>query len=274
MKRLPIPFIGNKARYVAFREKILYMDDKITDVYDLFGGSFYCGYLVKFLHPNVRVHINSYGTNYMERLKKYGRTKEIAEHIRTFIKTPVGKKMNEEEVKRLKEYILTLGEDEDYETLCCYVCYKQNNPAKTKQEMLNKPSHQFYMNMPLHLDWQYRNVVEYMDVLKKCEFFSCDYFDFNFEQDLFHTLYIIDPPYINTKNPTYKQIDERNLLNILCELFTNKNIIYFASDKNKYFPFIECLNEKGVIKVDITKTIRKNSNVHYTDYMVIKHRNP
>ena len=144
MKRNPLPFVGSKARYRAFYEQIQNLDEHITDVYDLFGGSFYCGYLVKFLHPNVRVHINTYGSNYMSRLSDWERTKSILKDLRNLMTTETrDQKLTSQEVGLIKTYIKCLGEDIDYETLSNYLCYKTNANAQTKEQLLAKPFSQF-----------------------------------------------------------------------------------------------------------------------------------
>ena len=66
----PLNFIGNKGKFgKIFREEL---EEKFDDSYvyvDLFGGSGYLSYLVKYTFPNARVIYNDYD-NYFERIKK------------------------------------------------------------------------------------------------------------------------------------------------------------------------------------------------------------
>ena len=271
MKRNPLPFVGSKARYRAFYEQIQNLDEHITDVYDLFGGSFYCGYLVKFLHPNVRVHINTYGSNYMSRLSDWERTKSILKDLRNLMTTETrDQKLTSQEVGLIKTYIKCLGEDVDYETLSNYLCYKTNANAQTKEQLLAKPFSQFYQLVPKNLDKISQNVEHYLSVLSTCDMFCTNYFDFVFPENTEHTLFIIDPPYIGTKNYTYEEIDDKKLVEIFSILFTNRNMIYFGSNKNPLMDLLEVLSRKGFLDITLINTKRKNSHVVYYDIMVIK----
>ena len=270
MTKVPLPFVGNKGRYVSFQKVIAEMPKNITDVYDLFGGSFFCGYLVKKTHPNINVHINKYASNYLDRLHKFSRTKTIIEHLQEIINVPNDSKLSLQEAKDVKNYLYTLDEDEDWQTICCYICYKTNAISKTKEELLAKPYSQFYNMIPKHLNSIPEAINKYLEVLSKCDFFECDYFDFKYDQDIHNTLYIVDPPYLNTTNHTYESIDANHLLYIFSELFTNKNMIYFGSEKNDLFVLLEHLKDRKILDIDIVKTLRKNSHVMYYDIMIVR----
>lgn len=267
MKKVPLPFVGNKGRYISFQEVIQNIPDYITDVYDLFGGSFFCGYLVKALHPHINVHINKYATNYLDRLHKFNRTKPILEKLRSMITAEKFTKLDLNEAMNVKKYLSTLSEDEDWLSICCYICYKTNNMANTKEELMAKKYSQYYNLIPNDLNIVVNAIDKYLKVLSKCDFFECDYFDFKYTQNPYTTLYILDPPYINTINNTYQSIEEKKLLSIFNEIFTNKNLIYFGSDKNEMFNELEKMNLKDI---NIIKTLRKNSHVLYYDIMVVK----
>ena len=269
LKRLPLPFVGNKTRYVQFYDVINNIPEDITDVYDMFGGSLYCGYYVKCTHPNMRVHINTYGSNYLWRLKQFKRTREILGELRGMIATKMGKKMNDREVHIVREYIEGLEDDVDWETLSCYLCYKTNNQSTTKEYLLKKQDSQWYMSIPKKLDRIEKRIKEYLRVINSCELFECNYFDYKFGTDTEHNLYIIDPPYINTKNPTYEFIDYKSLLDIMTIIFTDKKHIYFGSNRNPILDLIGCLISKGLLNSKIFKTIRKNSHVRYIDIMIV-----
>ena len=270
MKRNPLPFVGSKSRYTTLFEHIKNLDPKITEVYDLFGGSFCCGYLVKYLHPNVRVHINTYDTNYMSRLCDWERTKKILEELRKFITTEDKKKLSRKEIDQIREYIQNLPEDVDFETLSNYLCYKTNKQAQTKAQLLAKPLSQFYNVMPKKLDKIGELIEHYKSVLSTCEMFCTNYFDFTFPEDSKHILFIIDPPYMCTKNYTYEEISEKKLIEIFAIVFTNRNLWYFGSNRCQLFDLLEILAEKGMLDAEIVKTKRKNSHVIYFDIMVVK----
>ena len=270
MKRTPLPFVGNKGRYENFQKFVENIPEEITDVYDLFGGSFFCGYYIKALHPNINVHINKYASNYMDRLKKFHQTKSICEEMRKYLATPHGGKLTKPEAQFIQEFLMTKPTDLDYETIYDYVCYKCNSPAQTLEEFLKKPLTIFYNTIPKHLDRISDMIEEYLRVLNTCEFFECDYFDFKYEQDPSKTLYILDPPYLNTKNHTYETIPENKLMYIFSEIFTNKNILYFGNDRNPFFILLEYLKERGFLDIDIKKSKKKNSHVVNNEIIVSK----
>ena len=270
MKRNPLPFVGSKSRYKSLYEQIENLDEHITEVYDLFGGSFCCGYLVKYLHPNIHVHINTYGTNYMSRLSDWKRTKEILENLRTYITTEHNAKLSKKEVEQIKTYIQDLPEDVDYETLSNYMCYKTNKNAQNKKQLLAKPLSQYYNVIPKDLDKISDMVEHYLSVLSTCDMFCTNYFDFTFPQDSKHILFIIDPPYMCTKNYTYEEIAEEKLIEIFSLVFTNKNLFYFGSNRSPLFDLLELLSQKGLLDISVFKTKRKNSHVIYYDFMIVK----
>ena len=87
---------------------------------------------------------------------------------------------------------------------------------------------------------------------------------------LITTLYILDPPYLNTKNHTYENIPENKLMYIFSEIFTNKNILYFGNDRNPFFILLEYLKERGFLEIDIKKSKKKNSHVINNEIIVSK----
>ena len=77
------------------------------------------------------------------------------------------------------------------------------------------------------------------NLLSTCDMFCTNYFNFVFPENTEHTLFIIDPPYIGTKNYTYEEIDDKKLVEIFSILFTNRNMIYFGSNKNPLMDLLE-----------------------------------
>ena len=106
--------------------------------------------------------------------------------------------------------------------------------------------------------------------LISCQSIADSDVNFVFPENTEHTLFIIDPPYIGTKNYTYEEIDDKKLVEIFSILFTNRNMIYFGSNKNPLMDLLEVLSRKGFLDITLINTKRKNSHVVYYDIMVIK----
>ena len=73
----PLSFIGNKSKYKKIFIQVLKRDFNDQYIYvDLFGGSGYLSYVVKYIFPNAKVIYNDYD-NYLDRVKHISVTNNI-----------------------------------------------------------------------------------------------------------------------------------------------------------------------------------------------------
>ena len=88
----PLSFIGNKSKYKKIFIEVLKRNFNDQYIYvDLFGGSGYLSYVVKYIFPNAKVIYNDYD-NYLDRVKHISDTNNIIQDI--------NKIFNEDNLKR------------------------------------------------------------------------------------------------------------------------------------------------------------------------------
>lgn len=77
----PLPFQGQKRRFIKDFKEVLKKFDNITTVVDLFGGSGLLSHVTKRERPDVRVVYNDYDY-FCDRLANVAATNEILSRIR------------------------------------------------------------------------------------------------------------------------------------------------------------------------------------------------
>ena len=82
----PLPFQGQKRRFISDFKEVLKQFDDIDTVVDLFGGSGLLSHVAKRERPDLRVVYNDYD-HYCDRLKNIAVTNEILSRIRPLMAT-------------------------------------------------------------------------------------------------------------------------------------------------------------------------------------------
>ena len=80
----PLPFMGQKRRFVKDFRKVLKRFDDVTTIVDLFGGSGILSHVAKHERPDAKVVYNDYDF-YCERLSHIESTNEILSVIRPLL---------------------------------------------------------------------------------------------------------------------------------------------------------------------------------------------
>jgi len=266
----PLPFQGQKRRFVNELKAALKQFSDATVFVDLFGGSGLLSHIVKQERPDCRVIYNDFD-DYHVRIENMSRTNKLLSDIRVLLATTEADKKVSELVK--KAVLERIKQDEkggfvDYITLSSSLLFSMNyatNYAEmSKQTLYNKLRLSEY-NADGYLDG--------IEVVKQ------DY------RDLFRVWYphpdvvfLVDPPYLSTDVSTYscywKLGDYLDVLQVL----QGTNYFYFTSNKSSILEFCRWMeiNLKadnpfhGAIKKECAQNVTHISR--YTDIMLYKHK--
>lgn len=264
----PLPFMGQKRRFIKDFKRILKRFDDVTAIVDLFGGSGILSHVAKRECPDVRVVYNDYDF-YCDRLSHVKTTNEILSIIRPLLAdVPKDKKVPD----GLKRQILSIirGYDDagyvDYITLSSSLLfsgkYTTSYEELSKQTMYNTMKQSGY------------SADGYLDGL---EVVHCDYRElFARFPDKAKTLFLIDPPYLSTEVGAYKCYWKlTDYLDVL-KLLQGTRFIYFTSSKSHIIDLCEWIDNNvqlgGVLNgAEIhTQTNQINYNSGFTDMMLVK----
>lgn len=266
----PLPFRGTKRYYVRrFKEVLKNRGGQIFTVVDLFGGSGLLSRVAKDMLPDARVIYNDFD-NFRCRLEHVAETNELLEIIRPMVgNVPTDKKIPDETRVEMLELFADReinGHFVDYLTLSGSLLFS-GNWVKSHCEMAK---HTFYNRM---VATNY-NVDNYLDGL---EITSKDYrelfADFQHEQN---TLFLIDPPYLQTdvkayNSETYWQL--KDYLDVL-SLLTGTKYVFFTSGKSQIIELCQWINSrfpdaKLLAGAEITEqNSRVNDFCSYKDIMI------
>lgn len=264
----PLPFMGQKRRFIKDFRRILKRFDDVTAIVDLFGGSGILSHVAKHERPDIRVVYNDYDY-YCDRLGHVETTNKILSVIRPLlIDVPKDKKVPD----GLKKQILSIirGYEDagyvDYITLSSSLLfsgkYVTSYEGLSKQTMYNTMKQSNY------------KVDGYLDGL---EVVHCDYRDL-FEEfpDKGKTLFLIDPPYLSTEVGAYKCYWKMTDYLDVLKLLQGTRYIYFTSNKSNIVELCRWIDENaqlgGVLNgVEVhTQTNNINYNSGFTDMMLVK----
>lgn len=264
----PLPFMGQKRRFINQFKQALNSRPNATTFVDLFGGSGLLSHTAKRTRPDARVIYNDYD-GYRQRLANVARTNAHLAFIRQLVGgLPPDKKLPDD--IRL-QVIAYLGTEEqsgfvDYITLSSSLLFSMNyanNLAElTKQSLYNCVRKADY------------DATGYLDGL---EVVSSDYKDvFTQFKDVPGVVFIVDPPYLSTETGTYKSYwrlaDYLDVLNVL----KGTSYFYFTSNKSSIIELCEWIETnlaatnpfRGATVTTTANQLTYNSS--YTDIMLHK----
>lgn len=267
----PLPFMGQKRRFVPDFKKALKTFDQATIFVDLFGGSGLLSHVTKSERPNARVIYNDYD-DYHKRLEHIDRTNVLLADLRQIAsKTPADKKLSQ----IIKEAVLQRVELDDTDGFVDYITlsssllfsmkYVNNFDELKKATMYNRIKKDNY------------NCDGYLDGL---EVVKCDYRKlFHQFKDNANVVFIVDPPYLSTEAGTYKSYWKlADYLDVL-QVLNNVSYIYFTSDKSAIIELLAWIDKnlnadnpfKGAAKIEILN--RMNYQAEYKDIMLYRQSN-
>ena len=265
----PLPFMGQKRRFIKDFKEALKLFDKKTVFVDLFGGSGLLSHVAKRERPDARVIYNDYDDYHIRLNNIYKTNKLLADISEIVAQIPKTHRLPPQICEVILQRIKKEEEKHgwvDYTTLSSSVLFSPNyvaNFEELKQSTL-------YNNI-IQKDYNCNGYLEGLEVVKY------DYREL-FEQ--FKTqknvVFIVDPPYLSTKTGSYKNYwklaDYLDVLNVIKDV----SYIYFSSNKSsiiELLQWLECnLNAVNPFYGAILRETqnRMNYNSVYKDMMLYK----
>nr|AEV40923.1 Hia5 [Haemophilus influenzae] len=273
-KQAPLPFIGQKRMFLKQFEQIL--NENISDngegwtILDTFGGSGLLSHTAKRLKPKARVIYNDFD-GYAERLAHIDDINQLRAELYSVVGNATSK--NKRMTKDCKaECIRIIQNFKGYKDLNCLASWLlfSGQQVATLDDLFQ---HNFW-----HCIRQsdYPKADGYLDGVE-------------IVKESFHTLlpkfsndpkalFVLDPPYLCTKQESYKQATYFDLIDFLRLVnITRPPYVFFSSTKSEFIRFVNYMLED---KVDnwqafenakrITVNAKLNYQVAYEDNLVYK----
>lgn len=242
-KQAPLPFIGQKRMFLKHFQNIL--NEHIKDdgegwiIIDAFGGSGLLSHVAKAIKPKARVIYNDFD-GYSERLAHIGDINTLRSQLFTAVGSAIPKnKRMPKEVKA--KCIKIIQEFDGYKDLNCLVSWLlfSGQQVGTFEELFAK---------------------DFWHCVRQSDYPSADgYLDgVEVVSESFHTLlprfsadpqavFVLDPPYLCTKQESYKQAHYFDLIDFLRLVnITRPPYIFFSSTKSEFVRFIEYMQQDKV----------------------------
>ena len=265
----PLPFMGQKRRFLNQVKAVLENCPDNAIYVDLFGGSGLLSHSIKQHYPNAMVVYNDYD-NYRLRLQNVAQTNKMIADIRLILdKSPKDKRIQEPErsliLKRVLQEQQTAGYV-DYITLSSSILfsmkYVQSYNQLEKETLYNCVRMSDY-NVDGYLDGLTVESMDYKVLFEK-------YKEAN------NVIFLVDPPYLSTEVGTYKNYWKlKDYLDVL-DVLEGTNYLYFTSNKSNIVELCEWMSTKPALynpfAGSTTSTVNNhmNYNSSFTDIMLHK----
>lgn len=267
----PLPFQGQKRRFLnEFRALLKGYDDGAVFI-DLFGGSGLLAHTAKAEKPFSTVIYNDFD-NYFERIKNIDKTNSLLSSIRPILKgLPKDKKLPD----NIKNEILDIVyQDEitgfvDYITLSSSLLFSANYVTDFKG--LEKAT--FY-NVIKQNDY---NAKDYLDGVQRVQM---DYKElYQQYKDNSQVVWLVDPPYLSTDSSSYRSDGYWKLKDYLdvLQVLKDQPYVYFTSNKSSIVELCEWIativpDANPFAEANLkTVSVQMNYNSTYTDMMYYKY---
>ncbi len=245
----PLPFQGQKRRFVKHFEKALenYSSDAIY--VDLFGGSGLLSHTAKRKYPNAKVIYNDFD-NYKERLKNIPKTNAILDKLRKVLADyPRGKRIVGSHRDKAMAILIKANNNGyvDWITLSASLKFSMNYSTDLKG----------FANDSLYNTIR-RNDYEATDYLQGIEVVKSDYKElFDKYKNVANVVYLVDPPYLSTDATTYNSAEYWKLQDYLevLQVLHNNSYFYFTSNKSQIVELCQWISS-----VSSTANPFKNAN--------------
>ena len=241
-KAAPLPFVGQKRQFLNHFKQVL--NDNIPGdgegwtIIDAFGGSGLLSHTAKALKPKARVIYNDFD-GYAEQLSHIDDINALRRQLLAVMGDyPKDKRINPDLKQRLIDVIRAFDGVKSVRVLCSWLQFS-GSQAATFEEMCKRD---FWYCIRQS---DYPSAVGYLDGLEVVN--ESFHTLLPKHQDNSKALFVLDPPYLCTKQESYKQaryfdlIDFLRLINI-----TRPPYIFFSSTKSELIRFIEYMVEDKV----------------------------
>ena len=264
----PLPFMGQKRRFVKEFVKVLKDYPDGTTFVDLFGGSGLLSHIAKCQKPNSKVVYNDFD-GYRQRLEHIGHTNALLQELRGIVATvPRHQLIVGLERERVFDCIEKYEKRDgylDYITVSSNIMfsmkYRLSIDEMRKQALYNNIRTTDYPECP--------------DYLEGLEITSCDYRELYAKyRDDPTVVFFVDPPYLSTEVGTYqmywKLSDYLDVLTVLA----GHQFVYFTSNKSSTIELCDWMGKhpdlgdpfRNCKRVEFNATLNYCST--YTDIML------
>lgn len=267
----PLPFVGNKRYWrKTLLETLEHHAESIGNgelrgwtIVDIFGGSGFVSHVVKERFPLACVVYNDFEDFVGERLEKIEQTERIRRELWDFLEK--NGRRDDEKITDLKDEIFTILEkypDYDKKTIASWLSFYFSRSNEWKKRGFYHGVRKNPLNADGYLEWVERRVgVDWKTIFEEYK---------NREK----TLFIFDPPYLNTDNGTYKIHESFSLsdfLDITLAVFSAKNWVFFSSSKSsteEFWEFFQKLTGKKLSYQKKQRNMLKLEAVYATEKML------
>ncbi|MGK4793568.1 DNA adenine methylase [Elizabethkingia anophelis] len=265
----PLPFQGQKRRFLKdFKEALNEFPAEATYI-DLFGGSGLLSHTVKNYYPQAKAIYNDYD-GYSYRLENADKTNALLSDIRQLCPSAGSKteRLNDDVRATIIDRIEKEKGFVDYITLSSSLLFSMNYASSLEQLKKEK----FY-NKVRQSDYVTTGYLEGIDVVKY------DYKElFQKYKDQDNVVFLVDPPYLSTDVSTYSNKDYWRLTDYLdvLEVLVNTSYFYFTSNKSsliELFSWLELHYGANNPFIGATKKVQDvglTYNAKYQDIMLYK----
>lgn len=264
----PLPFMGQKRKFVKeFRTALKNFDDSYAFI-DLFGGSGLLSHVVHHERPDAIVIYNDYD-DYHLRVDNIGKTNALLRDIR-FILSESGCESGKIIPQSVKGNVLDRIKTEcgfvDYITLSSSLLFSMNYCISYDE--LSKAT---MYNCIKQNDYRVVGYFDGIDIVKK------DYKELYYEWNNYpNVVFIVDPPYLSTDVHAYNCFWKLNNYLDVLQVLKDNSYFYFTSSKSSILELCEWIEKNtnsynpfsSAKKVEVNA--RMNYNSSYTDIMLYK----
>nr|DAN86121.1 MAG TPA: DNA adenine methylase [Caudoviricetes sp.]DAS26248.1 MAG TPA: DNA adenine methylase [Caudoviricetes sp.] len=264
----PLPFMGQKRRFVNhFREALREFSSATTFV-DLFGGSGLLSHITARERPDARVIYNDFD-DYHIRIENVERTNAILAQIREILASIP--RMAKVPADAKAQIVALLEEHEqtgfvDYITISSSILFSSH--YATDLGMLQKES--FY-NRVKQTDYVCNAYLAGLEIVKY------DYRElFDRHKQTPGVVFLVDPPYLSTQAGHYDNYWALSHYLDVLRVIDGHAYIYFTSNKSQIVELIDWIQSNSIVGNPFAGVMRKeyntNPNYHaqYTDIMLYR----
>jgi len=266
----PLPFQGQKRRFLNEFKAALNGFKSATMFVDLFGGSGLLSHTVKQLYTDARVIYNDFD-DYHLRLANIERTNALLAQFRVILSGELPDKVISKEGKAAILKAIQAEQKKtgyiDYITISSSLLFSMNY-ATTYDDMAKQTMYNCVRKNDYEDAWDYLQGVE---IVKQ------DYRElFERYKHITGVVFLVDPPYLSTDCTTYSSYWRLgNYLDVLTVL-KGTSYFYFTSNKSSIIEFTDWVERnlgaenpfKGAVKSEIDSRVNKVGT--YTDIMLYK----
>ncbi|MFZ7277002.1 hypothetical protein ACLS0F_06965 [Avibacterium endocarditidis] len=273
-KQAPLPFVGQKRMFLNAFKQVL--NDNIPNdgegwtIIDTFGGSGLLSHVAKRVKPKSRVIYNDFD-GYADRLKHISDTNRLRAELLQIIGDiiPKNRRLDNNKKQEIINKINNFKGVKDLNTIASWLLFS-GQQVSSFDELFSKT---FWHGIKLA---DYPSAEDYLDGLEiVSEPFQTLLPKF---ADNPKALFVLDPPYLCTKQNSYKMANYFDLIDFLQLIdLTRPPYVFFSSTKSEFVRFIEYMTQAkkdnwqafdGAERVTIKAAL--NYQVQYEDNLVYK----